>query len=310
MLHQVNKNVTKSATMGDMKDLARVFISIAALLFVGFGFLLARSEFNDPENVFYGMIETSLSTQGVSRTVEQETNGQNLKQIVQLQTGQENTVAGKTELSQGSGEDQTTIVTESAATPTEDFVRYAVITTSQLGASGQPLDFSNVIGVWGRTPLDTSVQRGGELFSEASLGIVPFGQLDAPDRQALLSKIRELDVYGIDFSNIESKRTDGRPTYVYHAEIKPDRYIEMLQQFGTYIGTSQLDNLIPSNFASNQPIKIDFEVDVWSRQLTKATFVDSERMESYAAYGLKNKVAIPEDSIPVSELQQLLQSVQ
>ena len=288
----------------------RLLATIAFVLFIGCGLLLIRERRNDPEHVFYSMLKNNLSSQGVSRTVTQEGGGQTLVQTTQLQTGEQNVASSQTELIQGSEDSKTVIVTESIGTPTEDFIRYSRVETDQLGATGQPLDFSKVTGTWGQSMSGDGIERGGEVFGESTLGIVPFGFINREQTEELLSSIRSNDVYGIDFSQVESSELDGRPTYVYHAEIKPDQYVRMLQQFSSYIGTTQLDQLNAESFVSNQPIKIDFEIDIWSQQLRKATFVDGQREETYTSYGLRQEVLTPTESITVNELQRLLQSVQ
>lgn len=292
------------------QDLLKFMFIGAGTLFVIFGFLLVRERFNDPETVFYSMLKNNISTPGVTRTVVQQSNGQSLTQTIQAQTGEHNIVTGQTELSQGSGDTRTAITTESIGTPNQDFIRYSTIETTQRGSSGAPLDFSKVVGVWGVSSPDESVERGGELFSEATLGIVPFGMLHPEARDELIREIKEKDVYGIRFGQTERKIIEGRPTYVYQASIQPDLYVSMLKRFGSYIRTSQLDTLNPDNFKGSPVIRIDFEVDVWSRQLKRALFQDSTREEIYSSYGLTRDVQLPQRTVSVQELQQMLQSVQ
>ncbi|MDZ7786076.1 MAG: hypothetical protein U5L95_03075 [Candidatus Saccharibacteria bacterium] len=292
------------------RNAPKIFVLIGLVFFIVAGGLLFRQHFNDPENVFYDMLRGNVTTSGVSRSVTQEGPGQSLIQKSQLQTGETNIVAGRTDLRQGNEQSETTIVTERTGTPAQDYVRYAAISTDEVTQSGEEFDFSNVVGQWGLSPASGEMTRGGELFGEATLGIVPFGKLDRWQTEKLIEEIKERNVYGVDFSAVERALVDGRPTYRYRAQIQSDRYVRMLQLFGGYIGTSQLSDLNPEEFANNPPIAIDFEVDVWSRQLVTASFVNSERVEDYTAYGAWREVKLPEDTVPISELQQRLQQVQ
>jgi hypothetical protein len=287
-----------------------VVFSLGAILLTVFGILYAIDKSSTPERVFYKMIQNNLSIGSVSRTVSQESNDQSLLQVTQTQTGDKNIVQGRTVLSQGTGTSGTSVVTESIATPGNDYIRYVDVDTAETGISGEPLNFGSVLGVWGRSELDAPGERNGELFGESTLGIVPFGQLDDESREEFVAYIKELGVYTIDFSTVSEKMVDGRKSYVYQAQISPEKYVLMLQRFASYIGTSQLESLEAENFKDSPSINITFEVDVWSRQLRQATFTDSDRSESYESYGLYSEVAIPEDTVPVNQLQQLLQAIQ
>lgn len=303
-------HLQNSATIHVMNNqFMRTLIIVLIVAIGGFGLLFLNNRNNDPEGTFYRMLEANLNMQGVSRSVTQDSGVQSLDQTVLLQTGENNTITGVSELSQSDGQSTTSIKTQSYGTPTEDFVRYTDIATDQTGVEGQDLDFSNVLGVWGRTSDSPSNKRDGELFGEATLGIVPFGKINAEQSSDLISFIKNNDVYGIDFSSVDRGSKNGRPTYIYHAQIKPTEYILMLKKFGAYIGTSQLDDLSPESFAASQPIEIDFEVDVWSSQLREARFIESQRKEIYGSYGAWYETSEPENTIPVTELQQLLQAV-
>lgn len=284
--------------------IAATVITVISLL------VLARHEFNDPERVFNAMLQSNLSSQGVTRSVEQESAGQTLFQTIQAQLGEENVVAGRTVLVQGSGDSATSIVTESIGTPETDYIRYVDIETSQTGASGQPLNFNEIIDVWGRSSAEGGALTGGELFSEAVLGVVPMGNLPAWQREAFVNRVNELDVYEIDYSQVERRKESGRPVYIYNATVKPERYVTMLKEFGDLIGVGSLEATDPALFRDSPELSLQLEVDVWSRQLRAVAFNGSERSETYSAYGLNREVSLPEETITIQELQSRLQNVQ
>jgi hypothetical protein len=53
-------------------------------------------------------------------------------------------------------------------------------------------------------------------------------------------------------------------------------------------------------------------VDVWSRHLISIYYLDSNRVEGFGGYGISMPITIPrdEDTIPVEELQNRIQSIQ
>ncbi len=292
------------------KHLPVYIILVAVLLSLVSGSLYYFDKGQSAEKLFYSMIENGLTNGNTTRTVSQDNQGQQLRQIIQSQTGETNIVSGVTFLMQGEGESATSIKTESVGTPEDDYIKYAEINTSQKGLSGDALDFNSVVDVWGKSDQIPGSVKGGELFGEAVLGIVPIGTLDSESRKEMIKTIREINVYNIDFSSVKKSKVDGRATYTYQVEISPDKYITMLKKFGEIIGTNQLEALNPEDFAERENIKLIFEIDAWSSQLRKVAFTDSERMENYQSWGLVRNVEVPADSISVTKLQELLQSIQ
>jgi len=283
----------------------------AVVLLIASGVVTFRKNFNNPENVFLGMLESNLSSQGVTRSVTQESNGQLLSQILQAQVGEDNVIVGQTVLSQvGDGSNGTEIITESIGTPTTDYIRYSDIATEQKSQSGRDLDFSSVIGVWGQSNVAEGATNGGELFGEAVLGVVPFGYLDTDERQEFLKSVQELEVYEVDFESVDRQIVDGRPVYTYDVKVKPERYITMLKEFDELLGGSQLSTTDPSAFSESPDLTLEIGVDVWSRQLKTVNFSDNDRNETYNAYGLHREVTIPEETISIQELQTRLQLIQ
>lgn len=290
------------------KPIKNIFIIAAILLTVSL-IALGRDYFNDPNRVFNSMLANSISSRGATKVVQQESAGQRLDQTMQAQFGEQDIVNGVTVLEQGTGDNLTQIVTESIGTPQTDFIRYVSFETNEKGVDGSDLDFSNVTGVWGRSSVDGAL-TGGELYSEAALGVVPLGKLAPSERKAFLDRIEELNVYEIDFSATGKNIVDGRPTYSFDATIKPDRYVTMLKEFAELVGITQLETTDPAQFSSSPDLNVTLNVDVWSRQLKSVAFNGNERSETYSAYGLYRDVDVPTDTISIQELQSRLQSLQ
>lgn len=284
-----------------------VTASLATVLIIaGVWWLAAKPT---PEQVFSSMLENSLSLRGVTRVTTQEAEGQSLEQVVQLQTGHEEIVAGRTVLKQSSQVNDSIVVTESTGNPLSDFVRYVSIETDQTGMGGQSLDFSEVLGVWGRST-DGSALSGGEFFSEATLGVVPISYLEPNERQEMIEKINQLQLYEIDYSTVQVSQYEGRDAYVYRVNMQPEKYISLLKDFAQIIGSKQLDGVNPNDFVGSPTLSMEMTVDILSRQLMKVSYSDSDRSEIYGSYGLLRDISLPKESITVEELQSRLQSIQ
>lgn len=293
-------------------DLAKVLTFSAILLFMVVGWLWWKNVSIAPKRVFDGMLENSLRTRSISKTVVQSNGEQELNQRLQIQMGEKAIARSISVLTQGS-ENSTAVTTESIGTTAEDYVRYTDIKTTQNSIDGQPLKFDKVLGIWGKSQTgadNAGGTTGGQLFGEAVLGVVPIGELPHEARARVLNFIRDKNVYDIDYSKIKKEKVAGRTTYIYPVSVEPEIYVTMLKQFGKEVGLKQLEAFEPSTFRGSPLLEFEIFVDVLSKQLVGVKFPGSTRTENYGSYGVYSDVAIPNETIPVEELQTRLQSVQ
>lgn len=284
-------------------------ITWALLLAVAFIALFAvwyKNIYSDPRSVFNAMIENSLRTSSVTKRIVQGDESQALDQKVRLQIGEMHLVQGLTELSQ-TGVASAQVTTESIGTPTSDFVRYRSINTDQKSAAGGELDFSNVIGVWGKT--EAEGETTGELYNESTLGVIPIGNLSAEDRQKLMNLITATDVYKVEYANVKRVSANGRPAYEYTVKVLPVAYVTLLKNYAQMVGLTQLQDIDPARYENSNAIEFTVTVDIMTRRLATTTYQNG-RQENYISYGGTTRVAVPKETIPVEELQQRIQEVQ
>lgn len=286
-------------------------VLVALVLFACFSVVWWRGVYTNPERVWNSMLENSLRLNGVTKHVTQSSGGQNVDQVIQLSLGSVNKVQSLTTLTQ-EGDESLKVVTETIGTPSSDVIRYKSIDTAQTNENGEPLDFSEVVGVWGRNaqedPGDTATN--GELFNESVLGVVPFGELNPDQREELLKMVKDEEIYEIDFARVERTINNGRPRYTYDVAVNAEGYVKLLKRFAEMTGLNHLDTLDPSQYAGSERLSFKIGVDVRSRQLARIDYGDSGRSEELSGYNLVKPVDIPENPLSVEELQQRLQSVQ
>ena len=263
---------------------------------------------SNPERTLYGAIENNFRVKSLTRQVVQQNGPQKRELDVELSLSPEAVAHGHDNISQ-TGEVDASVKTESMSTPSEEFVRYTSIETTQKNAKGEGLDFKDLLGKWGRSSSEKTGQPG-ELYGESILGVVPTGNLGARDRQALMKTIRDNNVYKFDEATLSRSNENGRPTYVYDVTVTPTAYIQVLKQFGTMVGLKQLEGLDPSQYANAEPLTFKLTVDVWSQKFTGIEYAGGQRTERIGSYGLNHDVTLPKESIPVEELQAKLQAAQ
>lgn len=288
--------------------LTEVVIGLTILLLIGTVWAWWHFIYSNPQRVFTGMLENNLRTSSVTRLRVQQSGNQRLEQYVRLNTGADDIAQGRSTITQ-TGNVTAKVDTESIGTPTADYVRYTDIHTNQKDQNGKDLDFSKVLNIWGKseTSRDDTL---GELYSESSLGVVPFGNLTAAQRAELMHIIKDRNVYKADFANVKRGNVNGRPQYAYTVEVDPEGYVTMLKKFGEFMGLTQTQSLDPAEYKGAQALQFRITIDVWSRHLSSLSYQTSSRQEAYGGYGIVSHVALPQDTIPVDELQDRVQSIQ
>jgi len=284
-----------------------LFVASALIIFVASGWAWWHYVRSNPERTFYAAINNSLRTQGMVRQVTQDGEGQKLEQKVRLNQTAQHVAVGQTAINQ-TGAVMANINTETIGTPTADYIHYTDIKTSQKSADGKDLDFSKLINVWGKS--EETGQTTGELYNESVLGVVPFGNLDAHKRTALMDMIVSKKVYQISDDDVVREIRNGRPVYTYTVTVAPEPYVAMLKDFAKVAGLNQLDQLNPADYKNTPPLAFKLTVDVWSQNFTDVTYDQNPRSEKYGSFGVSKTIDYPKNTIPSSELQSQLQAVQ
>lgn len=266
-----------------------------------------------PERVFWGMLEKSLSTRGVTIEISQDSAQSKVKQLIQMELGVTDRAHSVSMLTQGN----TQVKTEIIGTRDADYTRYVSIKTDQKNAAGKPLDVAKVLNVWSKsddTAQSETQASGHQLFAQAVLGIglpigtlpVPIGEIAPKHREKMLNEIRDQDIYDISFKDVKIKRKGARLLYTYDAKIQTILYVRLMKNFAKNVGLHELDQVDPNAYQSAQPLQVKLTVDARSRQLVGVDGGQEGVVQTYKGYGLPVKAALPKNPISSAELQQRL----
>ncbi|TXG76387.1 hypothetical protein E6P97_03605 [Patescibacteria group bacterium] len=283
-----------------------------ALSIVVLGIILAsltawtwwRQIYTNPENVFDRMLSGSLTVPTVTKgTSESSDDGQSAQQTSQLSVGPLPSVVTHATATQG----PTSIAYESIAFPDREYFRYTNITTQAEGEEpSTPEQYQDALGIWGFTSAAT-MGTEAQMFDQTVLGIVPIGNLTPADRAELLRQIHAENVYTVNYESVERKHVDGRNVYVYHVQIDPKAYVSMLKTFARMIGSDQLADVDTAAYEGAPQLQGDMSIDARAGYLGDVFYADRSRVEPFTSYGLQNTVEEPADSIPLLQLQSMLQ---
>lgn len=277
-------------------------IVTAAILFVVFSFLWVQKIYNGPQRVFWGMIQNNLRTNGVTKRSVNDQGGQKVDQYTQVSFVDPIASHSYVDLSQGSGENSTAVKSETIGTKNADYSRYISIKTNQKTQDGKPYDFNNVQGVWGKTEQLAPTQY----YRQAALGLLTFANLDRDSAVAITNKLRDQQILSVDFSKSKKETINGKSVWTYAVKLDIAKYITLLKANAKKLPVGNIDELDPEQYKSSPPAEIKISVGIFSRQIVQTETADGQK-EEYLAYGLKTPVALPEKTIPISELQQRLQ---
>lgn len=304
-----------SRVFGKTKNIHKVVLSTKFV--VGLGVLVLAGTYGawqyhqatDLDKVFWGAVESNLQTTASSRHSFQKNAGQSIDQVTQIST-EPSKLANSHTIYEQTGIDSATAVTENIGTEYKDYVRYTSITTSQKGATGEPLDFSSVVGVWGVGAVQDESETTGQLYNQSVLGVLPVGSLNLEDRKKLLNFMKEKGVYDYRLTATNRSWLVGRPTYEITVLVKPVAYLEVLKEFARYEGLNHLENIDPQEYKNAPLMSFVVHVDGWTHQVTKASQSTGAGLEDISGKNLKkNLQKAPVDAISTEELQAKLQSV-
>ncbi len=282
-----------------------IVISILALAFTGFMFCFRN--YKKPENVFARMLANSLSTSSVTKRSVVSSEAQQVIQTTQLQTTPEARIHGIVEISQGSGDQKSFVKRETITSTTANFVSLVQIETSQKNAAGQAYDFSSVLGTWGKTAASESDNSISQLYGQNVA--VPYANISAAQRHALLAQIQRDNVYQVDYSKVVKSTVNGRQAYTYDVGVKPEAFISMMKAVGAAVGVKGFDDVDPASYKNLPIVKFKFIIDVLSGDLIAVDYGNGQ-FETYSGVGIRSVARDPKSPVSMNELQQRLQNLQ
>lgn len=288
-----------------------LFAGGAALLLI-FGSLWWTKVYEDPYNVYWGMLANSMATSSVTKQITQKTSTTNLQQYITLRFGTDTLAYGRTTLTNATG----TVKTESVGTLKHDYVRYTDITAKQKKDSAQA-SAAKVLGKWAAAPVTNNgdTTKAAPFLLQSMLGLtggnlVPMANIPAAARAKLVKQLHSSAVFDTDFSKVQRTKQNGRPVYIYDVSVEPVGYVGFEKAFAAALGIKLLDNVDPNNYQGQSAAKVQLSVDVRSHQLAGITYPGAQHKETFTSYGVPVQTQEPKASISTKELQTLIGKLQ
>jgi hypothetical protein len=279
-------------------------VMLAVVLFGVSGWVWWTRVFTDETRVFNDMLNNSLSSSSVARSVEEKNQQSGVDQNTYVSfrapevVSQTRTILSEKTMSRRT----TTVTTETVGTAKTDYVRYVSAEgAEELSVAG---NLDKVIGVWGKREPDTGLGESATFLNEAVFSIVPFGNLTPDGRSELLNMILEKNVY--DIKTGSKNFEEGRYVYSYQVSLDPKAYVEILAKYVELTGIGDNSQLDAANYENSPPVILEMKVDILSRQLMSIQYLATGRTEKIVSRNLYRDVKTPSETIPFDELQSRL----
>lgn len=290
------------------------FFAGGALLLIVSAFVWWTQVYQNPYNVYWGMLDSNLATTSDTAHLIDNSSGTKLDQYIGQQFGVNTMAYGTTTLSTATS----TVKNESIGTLTTDYLRYTSIKTAQKTTSGKTFDFSKALNVWSKEPapdVAASSSSSTPFFAQTVFGLgggnlLPIADLSIAQRQFLIGQLHQNDIFNTSFSNVQKSTVNGQPVYVYAVTVNPVAYVTFEKQFASDIGLKTLDNIDPNNYTGQQALQVQVSVNIRTHHLAEISYGGTQHKEDYMSFGIPLNVTIPVATMSSQALQSLISQSQ
>jgi hypothetical protein len=306
------KNIlaNKSRPTTSLKKPSRLALGLVALalagaaLFGASGYYWYKNVLMDPDRILDGMLDKSLQTTSVYRTVGQSGGQNTVNQATYVAFTPETMAQSFTTLREINDLGRTTVTTETLGNDQTDYVRYNSIKIE----STTKRNFDNVVNVWGKREANAETGQATSFLNDALFVIVPFGNLNPEQRKIMTDEINKVGLY--DAESTKTSIKSGRPIITYDIKLDPQALVTVLAKYVEVTGIGKSANLDPASYEGATKLDVELEVDVLSRHVKAIRFANSGRTESYTSYNVVRQIQKPTETIDVNELQSRLQTLE
>ena len=301
----ISKESIKKATLG-FKQTVGLLVVGSLLLFGASGYYWYQNIFTDPDRILSDMLDKSLQTSSLYRSVSQKSGQGSVDQELFTSFSPEVIAHSITRLQEINDLGRTTVVTETIGTQDTDIVRYTDINIE--GQSNVKRNFDNVLNAWGKRVADPQNGQTVSFLNDALFVVVPFGNMNSSQRSEMKDEIQKVNLY--DYTSAKKSNENGRPMMTYAIDLDPKALVGVLAKYVKISGIGDDTSLNPAAYEGATRIQIELKVDMLSRHVKSIDFVNSGRNEEYKGYNLRREVEFPSETIDINELQMRLQEIE
>ncbi len=272
-----------------------VAIAVIAVLFFG-GWYFFNQVYLKPENVFWSMLDRNLKTGSITKTYQESSDTGSYELVTKLQLkGQ---LASQTAVT--IKDVDSTYVTDTIGTPTQDYLRYSQISSAVAPAT------QNGINVWAVNAA-SDTQPAQVFLNELLSSPMIFGYLNHNQRTDIIKQMRNNSVFDVDFSSVNTTATVGnKKVYSYDVTINLAGYLPIYQTYLRAMGQNDIADQIGSA-APGSTLSVKLFVEPASRHLLQLTMNSNDQTVTFSNFDTTATIELPKDAnLSIEELQALI----
>lgn len=256
-------------------------------------FIYYSKVYSDPQRTFWAMIDNNLSTPGITKQTDQQSDQGAVNNITQLVFSPSPRIHYVKKITDKSTAAGAHLTLEGVGAPDADYQRY-----SYIDRPGHTSNYSKIYNMWlkGDQP---------QLYNSAIFGGFLFGDISQPQRSEIVGKIR--DAYEVKAE--PNTKTAYSHSRTYSVTITMQKYAVALHDYAKAAGLPGADQISPSLYQAGTKAQVKVTVDVLSRQITKVEYIDSGVTENYYSYGVAANINVPSKTVGSDEFQKTLNSI-
>lgn len=305
---KLNSPTDSPATTTDpsFKRLLIIMIVATLALFAGSGYYWYNNIFTNPDRIISDMLDKSLQTSSIERTVTQDSGQSKLNQALHINFTPQILAQSVTDLQETTSLGDTIVTTETIGTKNTDYVQYRAINVANNPTSSQK--FNGITNTWGKRDANLEKNEPATFLSDALFVAVPFGNFNQSQRSQIKDEVSRVGLYKSVSHKQEFK--DGRPVMKYTLDLDPKSLVQVLAKYAQLSGIGDPSAFNASQYEGASKIQIELTVDMLSRHLNTVEFKDSSRTETYGAYNARRTISEPTKTIGIDELQSRISGVE
>lgn len=276
-------------------------VSVLAIILAVF---LSWHTYTSPQTAWHDMLVNNLSARSVTKNQVVSSDGESQIQNATIQFGPQYTARSLVTVQNGAG----SVTTETLATPTDAYLRYANITDKT-----KKHDYDSLVNIWAKAGNDSTGDNLRQVFNNSILDISiapvpPVGYVEPGKRAELLQYLASEAVFSPDYKQVKTEVINGRKVYTYTVTVKLAPYLRAMQEFAHVYGLKDLDSVNPNEYQS-ATLKLNISVDKLSHQMARVTSTTLGLNETYTDFGRIQAMTLPTKTVSVGDLQNRFQAI-
>jgi hypothetical protein len=294
-----NVHAVISRIFGGRGVLNLLAVTIGAIIIVG-GLFWFKQVYEDPNHVFWGMVNNNLSTYSITKETTQSSPGNKSDELTQIAFTPKPAVHDIKEVTASANGATSRIKVEGIGTPKDTYQRYVLIDQPAKNGKSKP-DYSKVYSMWLKNGGNEQINNS-QLFNNAVFSAFLFGNLSPQQRSEALKYFKKS--YVVNMDNVQKQTSHMRKTYTYTVNLNLRQYAQGARSYANSLGLPNAAQINPNNYKAGDKLALSVSVDVLSRQIKEVVYKSNSATEKYSAYGTLPTFSVPAKTVSYSTLQQ------